>query len=106
MPVFITVKPENEFRIISIRLWLQGKVVLWDKFIVSFGLFMRFSDYKKNITRLILLKTTLSGCCQTCYIVKFPEVHFNVIPLHDHAAVGVGGGHCHVDVLFKGEDVR
>lgn len=45
-------------------------------------------------------------CIQTCYIIKFPEVHFNVIPLHDHAAVGVGCSHRHVDVLFKGEDIR
>lgn len=43
---------------------------------------------------------------QTCYIVKFPEIHFNVIPLHDHTAVGVGCSHRHEDILFKGEDVR
>lgn len=58
---------------------------------------------KKN--RLNILKKSLDGCCQTCYIVKFPEIHFNVIPLHDQTAVGVWSSHCHVDVLFKGEDV-
>lgn len=41
----------------------------------------------------------------TCDVVQFPEVHFNVIPLHDHTAVGVGGGHRHKDVLFEGEYV-
>ena len=47
----------------------------------------------------------MSVLCQTCDIIKFPEVHFDVVPLHDHAAVGVGSSHGHVDVLFEGEDV-
>lgn len=44
--------------------------------------------------------------CRTCDIIKFSEVHFNVVPLHDHAAVGVRSSHRHKDVLFEGEDVR
>lgn len=48
---------------------------------------------------------TVSGRYQTCYIVKFPKIHFNVIPLHDHAAVGVWGSQRHIDVLLEGENV-
>lgn len=51
-------------------------------------------------------KITDNGCYQTCYIIKFSEVQFNVIPLHDYAAVGVWGGHRYKDVVFEGEDVR
>lgn len=47
----------------------------------------------------------MSVCLQTCNVIKFPEVHLDVIPLHHHTAVGVGRGHRHVDVLLEGEDV-
>lgn len=42
---------------------------------------------------------------QTCDIVKFSEIHLDVIPLHDHTAVGVRSSHGDVDVLFKREDI-
>lgn len=86
----------------------QVKLVCRINSLLVSDLFMRFYDYNKNTEyhQTDTLKKTLRVCCQTCYIVKFPEIHFNVIPLHHHTAVGVGGSHRHVDVLFEGEDVR
>lgn len=90
-------------KINCIKLWLCRQNLF-----IGFVFFTRFSDSKKNIKyhQIYPLKNTSGVCFQTCYVVKFSEIHFNVIPLHDHTAVGVGGSHRHVDVFFEGEDVR
>lgn len=72
-----------------------------DHSLIYFGLFMKSTDTEKKKKHY-----QLHGCYQTCYIIKFSEVQFNVIPLHDYAAVGVWGGHRYKDVVFEGEDVR